>query len=94
MSDRQTYDFRNAHTMDYSQTGGLFMLSTKQAPAPTITVTRNFLGDVAVGIDPRPYSGGLMPAGSSRKGGAYGEATTAHRAVLPPVPGGRRPDGE
>ena len=44
MSDRQTYDFRNAHTMDYSQTGGLFMLSTKQAPAPTITVTRNFLG--------------------------------------------------
>jgi hypothetical protein len=30
--------------MDYSQTGGLFMPSTKQAPAPTITVTRNFLG--------------------------------------------------
>lgn len=44
MSDRQTYGFCNAHTMDYSQTGGLFMLSTKQAPAPTITVTRNFLG--------------------------------------------------
>ena len=44
MSDRQTYDFRNAHMMDYSQRGGLFMPSTKQAPAPTITVTRNFLG--------------------------------------------------
>lgn len=43
MSDRQTYGFCNAHTMDYSQTGGLFMPSTKQAPAPTITVTRNFL---------------------------------------------------
>ena len=38
MSDRQTYGFCNAHMMDYSQTGGLFM------PAPTITVTRNFLG--------------------------------------------------
>ena len=44
MSDRQTYGFCNAHTMDYSQIGGLFMPSTKQAPAPTITVTRNFLG--------------------------------------------------
>lgn len=44
MSDRQTYGFRNAHTMDYSRRGGLFMPSTKQAPAPTITVTRNFLG--------------------------------------------------
>ena len=44
MSDRQTYGFCNAHMMDYSQTGGLFMTSTKQAPAPTITVTRNFLG--------------------------------------------------
>ncbi len=44
MSDRQTYGFCNAHMMDYSQTGGLLMPSTKQAPAPTITVTRNFLG--------------------------------------------------
>ena len=44
MSNRQTYGFCNAHTMDYSQGGGLFMPSTKQAPAPTITVTRNFLG--------------------------------------------------
>ena len=44
MSDRQTYGFRNAHTMDYSQTGGLFMPSTKQAPTPAITVTRTFLG--------------------------------------------------
>ena len=44
MSDRQTYGFCNAHTMAYSQTGGLFMPSTKQTPAPTITVTRNFLG--------------------------------------------------
>ena len=44
MSDRQTYGFCNAHTMDYSQRGGLFMPSTKQAPTPTITVTRNFLG--------------------------------------------------
>ena len=44
MSNRQTYGSRNAHTMDYSQRGGLFMPSTKQAPAPTITVTRNFLG--------------------------------------------------
>ena len=44
MSNRQTYGFRSAHTMDYSQRGGLFMPSTKQAPAPTITVTRNFLG--------------------------------------------------
>ena len=44
MVNRQTYGFRNAHTMDYSQAGGLFMPSTKQAPAPTITVTRNFLG--------------------------------------------------
>jgi hypothetical protein len=30
--------------MDYSQTGGLFMPTVQQAPAPTITVTRNFLG--------------------------------------------------
>lgn len=44
MSDRQTYGFCSAHTMDYSRRGGLFMPSTKQAPAPTITVTRNFLG--------------------------------------------------
>ena len=44
MSDRQTYGFCNAHMMDYSQTGGLFMPSTKQAPAPAITITRNFLG--------------------------------------------------
>ena len=44
MSDRQTYGFCNAHMMDCSQTGGLLMPSTKQAPAPTITVTRNFLG--------------------------------------------------
>ena len=44
MSDRQTYGSRNAHTMDYSQGGGLFMPTVQQAPAPTITVTRNFLG--------------------------------------------------
>ena len=44
MSDRQTYGFCNAHTMDYSQTGGHQMPGTKQTPAPTITVTRNFLG--------------------------------------------------
>ena len=44
MSDRQTYGFRNAHMMDYSQRGGLFMPTTQQAPTPTITVTRNFLG--------------------------------------------------
>lgn len=44
MSDRQTYGFCNAHTMDYSQTGGLFMPTVQQAPAPAITVTRNFLG--------------------------------------------------
>ena len=44
MSDRQTYGFCNAHTMDHPKIGGLFMPSTKQAPAPTITVTRNFLG--------------------------------------------------
>lgn len=40
VSDRQTYGSRNAHTMDYSQGGGLFM-STDQ---PALTVTRNFLG--------------------------------------------------
>ena len=44
VSDRQTYGSPNAHTMDYSQTGGLFMPTVQQAPAPTITVTRNFLG--------------------------------------------------
>ena len=44
MSNRQTYGFRNAHTMDYSQGGGLFMPTDQQTPAPTITVTRNFLG--------------------------------------------------
>ena len=44
MSDCQTYDFFSPHTMDHPQIGGLFMPSTKQAPAPTITVTRNFLG--------------------------------------------------
>lgn len=44
MSNRQTYVFRNAHTMDYSQRGGLFMPTAQQAPTPTITVTRNFLG--------------------------------------------------
>ena len=44
MVNRQTYGFCNAHTMDYSQTGGLFMPTTQQTPAPTITVTRNFLG--------------------------------------------------
>ena len=41
---RQTYGFRSAHTMDYSQRGGLFMPTTPQTPAPAITVTRNFLG--------------------------------------------------
>ena len=44
MSDRQTYGSRNAHTMDYSQRGGLFMPTVQQAPTPAITVTRNFLG--------------------------------------------------
>ena len=44
MSNRQTYGFRNAHTMDYSQRGGLFMQTVQQAPTPAITVTRNFLG--------------------------------------------------
>ena len=44
MSDRQTYGSRNAHTMDYSQRGGLFMSTVQQAPTPAITVTRNFLG--------------------------------------------------
>ena len=44
MSNRQTYGFRNAHTMDHPQIGGLFMPNIEQAPTPTITVTRNFLG--------------------------------------------------
>ena len=44
MSDRQTYGFRSAHTMDYSRGGGLFMPTVQQAPAPAITITRNFLG--------------------------------------------------
>ena len=44
MSNRQTYGFRSAHTMDYSQRGGLFMSTVQQAPTPAITVTRNFLG--------------------------------------------------
>ena len=44
MSDRQTYSFRSAHTMDYSRRGGLFMPTVQQAPAPAITITRNFLG--------------------------------------------------
>lgn len=44
MSDRQTYGSRNAHTMDYSQGGGLFMSTAQQTPTPTLTVTRNFLG--------------------------------------------------
>ena len=44
MSDRQTYGFRNAHTMDYSQRGGPFMSTVQQVPTPAITVTRNFLG--------------------------------------------------
>ena len=44
MVNRQTYGFRSAHTMDYSQRGGLFMPTVQPVPAPTITVTRNFLG--------------------------------------------------
>lgn len=44
MSDRQTYGSRNAHTMDYSQRGGLFMSTAQQTPTPALTVTRNFLG--------------------------------------------------
>ena len=44
VSDRQTYGSRNAHTMDYSQRGGLFMPTVQQAPTPAITITRNFLG--------------------------------------------------
>lgn len=44
MSDRQTYGFCSAHTMDYSRRGGLFMPTVQQVPTPAITVTRNFLG--------------------------------------------------
>lgn len=44
MSNRQTYGFRNAHTMDYSRRGGLFMPATQQTSVPAITVKRNFLG--------------------------------------------------
>ena len=44
MSNRQTYGFRSAHTMDYSRRGGLFMPTVQQAPTLAITVTRNFLG--------------------------------------------------
>ena len=44
MPNRQTYGFRNAHTMDYSQRGGLFMPATQQTSVPAITVKRNFLG--------------------------------------------------
>ena len=44
MSNRQAYGFRNAHTMDYSQRGGLFMPTVQQVPTPAIAVTRNFLG--------------------------------------------------
>ena len=44
MSNRQTYGFRNAHTMDYSQRGGLFMSTVQQTPTPAIHVTRYFLG--------------------------------------------------
>lgn len=44
MSDCQTYDFFSPHTMDHPQRGGLFMPTAQQTPAPTITVTRNFLG--------------------------------------------------
>ena len=44
MSDCQTYDFFSSHTMDHPQIGGLFMPSTEQVSTPSITVTRNFLG--------------------------------------------------
>lgn len=44
MSDCQTYDFFSSHTMDHPKIGGLFMLSTEQVSTPSITVTRNFLG--------------------------------------------------
>ena len=44
MSDRQTYGFRCAPTLVYSRRGGLFMPTVQQAPAPAITITRNFLG--------------------------------------------------
>ena len=44
MVNRQTYGFCNAHMMDYSQTGGLFMPTVQPVPTPAITVTRNFLG--------------------------------------------------
>ena len=44
MFDCQTYDFFSSHTMDHPKIGGLFMPSTEQVSTPSITVTRNFLG--------------------------------------------------
>ena len=44
MFDCQTYDFFSPHTMDHPKKGGLFMPSTEQVSTPSITVTRNFLG--------------------------------------------------
>lgn len=46
--NQQTYGFRNAHTMDYSRRGGLFMPATQQTSVPAITVKRNFLGQQTV----------------------------------------------
>lgn len=44
MFDCQTYDFFSSHTMDHPKIGGLFMPSTEQVSTPSITVTRNFIG--------------------------------------------------
>ena len=44
MFNCQTYDLFSPHTMDHSNRGGLFMPSIEPTPAPTLTVTRNFLG--------------------------------------------------
>lgn len=44
LSNCQTYGLRSAHTMEYSQRGGLMMPTAKQAPDPAITVIRHFVG--------------------------------------------------
>ena len=48
MSNRQTYGFRNAHTMDYSQRGAVFMSTNSQTSVQTVSVTRNFFGQQTV----------------------------------------------
>lgn len=75
------------------------MPTVQQTPTPAITVTRNFLGQqtaeaLVVELIPRPHTGGLMAAGSLRKGGDLWRSDYCLRCVLSPVPGGRRPDGE